>query len=162
MIVTHCLLTTGPPQHIDRFKFPSINSASLEPYRHAGLAAEAADTSGIVFQLDWGAKQFNSFLRRLLPTLFCHFDSITPGFDSIPDEPDNVGMRRIEYSLPYVLLEKAYRKYHIVDDTHPVATKYKEALSGDGTNAGYKNKSIFIGEYLILSFHSSNVTMLHP
>jgi len=134
----------------------------LEPYTHAGLAVEAVDTSGIVFQLDWGTKQFNSFLRRLLPTLFHHFDSITPGFDSIPDEPDNVGIRRIEYSLPYVLLEKAYRKYHIVDDTHPVATKYKEALSGDGTNAGYKNKTIFIGEYPVLSFHSSNVTMLHP
>ena len=31
----------------------------------AGLASEASGTSGIVFQLDWGTKQFNVFLQRL-------------------------------------------------------------------------------------------------
>ena len=56
-------------------------------------------------------------------------------------------MKRIKYSLPYVLLEKDYRKYKIVDDTHPVATTYKEHLSGDGANASFKVKGIHLGEY---------------
>jgi hypothetical protein len=136
-----------PLKNIQQFRFPSINPGSLEPYRDAGLAVEASDPSGIVFQLDWGTKQFNTFLRRLFPTLFAHFDDTIPGFSTIPDEPDNVGLRRIQYSLPYVLLEKAYRKYSIVDDTHPIATRYREAISGDGNTAGFRNKSIFIGEY---------------
>lgn len=119
----------------------------MDPYVNAGLAVEANDASGIVFQLDWGTKQFNTFLRQLFPALFSYFDTIAPGFKSIPDEPDTVGMKRIEYSLPYVLLRKEYRKYHIVDDTHPIGTKYKEYISGDTSNAGFRAKGLFIGEY---------------
>lgn len=114
---------------------------------NAGLAVEA-DDSGLIFQLDWGSKQFNAFLRRLFPVLFAHFDSIAPGFKSIPDEPDTTGMKRIEYSLPYVLLQKIRKNYNVVDDAHPVAMKYKAYLSGDAANAGFRAKSIFIGEYL--------------
>jgi len=57
-------------------------------------------------------------------------------------------VKRIEYTLPYVLLVKDYRKYSLVDDTHPAALRYKESLSGDGSNSGFRTKSIFIGEYL--------------
>lgn len=131
-------------QNIHLFKFPAISSASLQPYIKAGLAAEASDV-GIVFQLEWGTKQFNAFLRRLFPALFDYFDTTTPGFKTIPDEPDTSGMKRIEYSLPYVLLQKDYRKYNVVDDTHPIGAKYKEFLSGDGSNAGFRAKGIFIG-----------------
>lgn len=113
---------------------------------NAGLVAEASDASGIVFQLDWGTKQFNAFLRRLFPTLFAHLDTVSPGFETIPDEPDTIGIKRIKYSLPYVLLKKEYRKYKVVDDTHPNAAKYKDALSGEGSNAGFRAKSIFIGQ----------------
>ena len=120
---------------------------ALEPWVNAGLAAEA-DDSGFIFQLDWGTKQFNAFLRRLFPVLFGHFDSISPRFKSVPDEPDAVGMKKIEYSLPYVLLHKIRKNYYIVDDAHPVATKYKAYLSGDTPNAGFRAKSLFIGEYL--------------
>lgn len=111
----------------------------------AGLASEASGTSGIIFQLDWGTKQFNAFLRKLFPKLFTHFDKTVTGFKAIADEPDNVGMKRIEYSLPYVLLKKEYRKYHVIDDTHPTAVKYKEYISGDTSNAGFRAKAIFIG-----------------
>jgi len=54
-------------------------------------------------------------------------------------------MKRIEYTLPYVLLQKMRKNYHIVDDTHPVATMYKANLSGDTTSAGFRAKSIFLG-----------------
>lgn len=87
------------------------------------------------------------FLRRLFPRLFNYFDTLSPGFKHIPDESDTTGIKRIEYSLPYALLHKEYRKYTIVDDTHPVGTRYKEFLSGDGNNSGFRNKGIFIGEY---------------
>lgn len=130
-----------------RFKFPTINSSSLGPYIKAGLVVEASDASGIVFQIEWGTKQFNAFLRRLFPKLFDYFDTLSPVFKDIPDEPDTAGMKRIAYSLPYVLLQKEYRKYTIVDETHPVGAKYKEFLSGDGSNSGFRTKSIFIGEY---------------
>lgn len=113
------------------------------------MAVQPTDSSGIVFQLSWGTKQFNAFLRRLFPTLFGHFDTIDPGFEDIPDELDSIGVRRIEFSLPYLLLKKEYRKYTIVDDTHPTAARYKEALSGEGTNAGFRAKSIFIGKLLL-------------
>ena len=132
-------------KNLQQFKFPTIKPASLETYVNTGLAIEASNASGIVFQLDWGTKQFNPFLRHLLPVLFTHFDTITPGFKSIPDEPDTTGIKQIEYSLPYVLLQKEYRKYKIVDNTHPVATKYKECLSGDVSNAGFRAKGLFIG-----------------
>jgi hypothetical protein len=120
----------------------------LEAYANAGLAVQAGDASGIVFQLDWGTKQFNAFLRRLFPALFTYFDDIDPGFEIIRDEPDSIGTKRVDYTLPYVLLKKEYRKYKIIDDTHPDATKYKEALSGEGANAGFRAKAIFIGVYL--------------
>ena len=45
-----------------------------------------------------------------------------------------------------MLLHKEYRKYSIVDDTHPVGARYKEFLSGDGSNSGFRTKGIFIGE----------------
>ena len=104
------------------------------------------DSSGIVFQLDWGTKQFNTFLCHLFPKLFDHFDMLSPGFKDIPDEPDTTGIKRIAYSLPYVLLHKEYRKYSIVDDTHPIGARYKEFLSSDGSNSGFRTKGIFIGE----------------
>ena len=120
--------------------------SSLESYIKAGLAVEANDASGIVFQLDWGTKQFNAFLRHLFPRLFNYFDTLSPGFKDILDESDTTGIKRIEYSLPYVLLQKQYRKYTVVDDTHPVGARYKEFLSGDGSNSGFQMKGIFIGE----------------
>jgi hypothetical protein len=144
-----------PYKNLKDFRFPAINATSLEAYANAGLATQAINASGIVFQLDWGTKQFNAFLRCLFPALFAHFDMANPTFKSIRDEPDNIGLKRIEYTLPYVLLKKEYRKYTIVDDTHPVAAKYKDALSGEGTNAGFRAKSIFIGESL------SFITMVH-
>lgn len=134
----------------------------MEAYVNAGLAVEASDPSGIVFQLDWGTKQFNAFLRRLFPTLFAYFDTITPDFGILPDEPDSTGIKRIEYSLPYILLQKEYRKYKIVDDTHPIATKYKECLSGDISNAGFRAKGIFIGWYLCPSSFMLGLTPLLP
>lgn len=111
------------------------------------MAIEAKDSSGIIFELEWGTKQFNAFLRRLFPKLFEYFDTISPGFQHLPDEPDTTGTKRIEYTLPYVLLQKDYRKYSVVDDTHPVASKYKEFLSGDGNNAGFRAKGIFLGKF---------------
>lgn len=150
--LTHILLCVNfdvvLQQNISHFKFPTINSMALQPWVNAGLAVEAND-SGLIFQLDWGSKQFNTFLRRLFPVLFTHFDSISPGFKLIPDEPDTIGMKKIEYSLPYVLLQKIRKNYFIVDDAHPIATKYKAYLSGDTTNAGFRAKSIFIGECAI-------------
>ena len=112
---------------------------------NAGLAVEA-DDSGLIFQLDWGTKQFNAFLRRQFPALFSHFDSVLQAFNSIPDEPDALGMKRIEYSLPYVLVQKIRKSYLVVDDTHLDAKKYKSYLSGDTTNAGFRAKSIFLSE----------------
>ena len=79
--------------------------------------------------------------------LFDYFNTITSGFKTIPDEPDTSGMKRIEYSLPYVLLQKDYRKYTIVNDTHQIGAKYKEFLSGDGSNVGFRAKGIFIGKW---------------
>lgn len=142
MTCTHPNLMLHQNTHL--FKFPTISPASLQPYIKAGLAVEASDV-GIMFELEWGAKQFNAFLRRLFPALFDYFDTTTPGFKAIPDEPDTSGMKRIEYSLPYVLLQKDYRRYNVVDSTHPNGAKYKEFLSGDGSNSGFRAKGIFIG-----------------
>ena len=114
---------------------------------NAGLAVEA-ESPGFIFRLEWGSKQFNAFLRQLFPILFAHFDSISAGFKSIPDEPDTIGMRKIEYSPPYVLLQKVRKNYHLVNDTHPIATTYKTYLSGDTGNAGFRAKSLYLGEYL--------------
>ena len=123
----------------------------MELYVNAGLASQPSDTLGITFQLDWGTKQFNAFLHRLFPTLFTYFDTINSDFKTLPDEPDNVGIKRIKYSLPYVLLKKEYRKYKIVGDGHPAGIKYKEALSSEGANAGFRAKSIFIGKHFLFS-----------
>lgn len=135
----------------------------MKPWVDAGVATEADETdAGIPFQLDWGTKQFNAFLRHQFPQLFAYFDSINPGFKAIPDEPDTVGMKRIEYSLPYVLLQKVRKNYLVVDNTHPAALEYKTYLSGDGGNAGFRAKGIFIGEHLHSAPISSRCTNLTP
>jgi len=65
-------------------------------------------------------------------------------------------MRRIEYALPYILLQKVYKKYHVVDEMHPVAGTYKVHLAGErAKNAGYKAKSLFLGRcsyFIVLVF----------
>ena len=133
----------------------------MQPWVNAGLAVEA-ENPGLIFQLEWGSKQFNAFLRSLFPILFAHFDSISTGFKSVPDEPDATGMRKIEYSLPYVLLQKMRKNYYLVDDTHPVATTYKTYLSGDMAGAGFRAKSLFLGAYLCHMAHIQNYNNLTP
>lgn len=101
-----------------------------------------------MFDLDWGTKEFNALFRRILPTLFGYFDSTTPGFSDIPDEPDSIGMKKLEYSLPYILLEKCRKTYSLVDATHPSSRSYKQYLAGDkGKNAGFRAKTLFLGVY---------------
>ena len=81
---------------------------ALAPWVAAELVVEANpdDDSGIVFQLTWGAKEFNSFLRDLFPALFMYLGQKNPKVLEIGKEPDNVGVKRINYSWPYVLLSK--------------------------------------------------------
>jgi len=134
-------------KNLNRFQFPAINSTSLAPWVSAGLAVEAnpKDESGIIFQLDWGTKEFNSFLRTLFPTLFEYLGTINPYVLSIGSQADDVGPKRIHYFWPYVLLMKARRKYEAVDSTHPTASTYRDNLSGDSTHSSFRGKAIFIG-----------------
>ena len=97
------------PEYSTSSSFPAISSTSLQPYIKAGLAAEASDV-GIVFQLEWGTKKIDAFLRRLFPALFDYFNTTTPELETIAIGPDTSGMKRIEYSLPYVLLPKGLQK----------------------------------------------------
>jgi len=128
-------------QNLHRFTFPAINSTSLQPWIQAGLAAEAQKL-GFSIKLDWGTKQSNGFFRRTFPKLFEYFNLVVPEFRDIADELDNTGMRRIEYPLQYILLQKVYKKYHVVDEMHPVAGTYKVHLAGERVkNAGYKARA---------------------
>jgi len=133
----------------------------LQPWAEAGLAVEtpAEDDRGITFQLEWGTKQFNAFLRDLFPRLFDYLGTTNPGFAALPNEPDTTGKRRVEYSLPYVLLFKVRKNYSVVDATHPNAAKYMEVANGlkdgedgqkDGSrkNSSFRAKSLFFGTYL--------------
>jgi hypothetical protein len=122
----------------------------LQPWVKAGLVVETDPTAeeGIIFQLEWGSKQFHAFLRRLFPKLFDHLDSVSPGVNALPDEPDSVGTRKIDYTLPYVLLQKDRKKYHLVDVAHPTALKYREYTSNEGGSSGFRSKGIFLGTYL--------------
>jgi len=135
----------------------------LQPWVQAGLAVEASaeDDRGITFQLEWGTKQFNDFLRNLFPRLFTYLGTTNPGFATLPNESDATGKRRVEYSLPYVLLFKVRKNYSVVDATHPNATKYMEVANGlkdgpsshpedgqkDGSKktASFRVKSLFFG-----------------
>lgn len=134
----------------------------LQPWVNAGLAIEA-NKSAFVFQLDWGTKQLNAFLRTLLPGLFAYFDSVTPGFRAIQDEPDDIGTKRIDYSLPYILLHKIRKKYFVVDEAHPIGATYKDNLAGDQTKgAGFRAKSLFLGESphsIVSVLHHVNLTI---
>jgi len=106
-------------QGLSRFDRPTNNSDALQPWAKAGLAVETPteDDRGITFQLEWGTKQFNAFLCNLFPQLFDYLGTTNPGFVTLPDEPDIVGKRRVEYSLPYVLLFKVRKNYSVVDAT---------------------------------------------
>jgi len=77
---------------------------------------------------------------------------------TLPNEPDTVGKKRVEYSLPYVLLFKERKKYCVVDATHPNAFKYmevanglkdgpKDSLNGSKKNSSFRAKSLFFGVY---------------
>ena len=48
---------------------------------------------------------------------------MTPGFKTIPNEPDDLGLRCVNYTLPYILLKKEWRKCHTVDETHLTVRK---------------------------------------
>lgn len=134
-----------PCQNLLRFAFPTINSTVLGPWVNAGLASEATKP-GFSIELGWGAKQVNAFLRLHFPALFGHFDSTIPGFQSIPNEPDSTGLRKLDYQLPYALLEKNRKAYRLVDETHPTAETYQEHLTSGKTKAtGYKAKTLYLG-----------------
>ena len=112
-----------------------------------GLAIEADPKTKdrIIFQLEWGSKQFHAFLHCLFPKLFDYLDTISPGLKTLADETDNVGTRKIDYTLSYVFLQKDCKKYHSVDATHPTALKYREYTSNEGGASGFCSKSIFLG-----------------
>ncbi|KAF9642708.1 hypothetical protein BDM02DRAFT_3192806 [Thelephora ganbajun] len=133
-------------QNIYRFRFPTINFTALEPWVRAGLAVEADPKAedGIIFQLEWGSKQFHAFLRRLFPKLFNYLDGISPGLNALSDEPDDIGTRKINYTLPYALLQKDRKKYHLVDATHPTALTYREYTSNEKGTSGFRSKGIFL------------------
>ena len=63
---------------------------------------------------------------------------MTPGFKTIPNEPDDIGLRCVNYTLPYILLKKERRKYHTVNETHPTTGTYVESMSGSqAKSAGF-------------------------
>lgn len=95
--------------------------------------------------MDWGTKEFNGFLRTLFPTLFQYLGTINPHVMSIGSQPDNVGPKRIQYSWPYILLQKDRKKYEAVDCTHPTASIYRDNLSGDGAHSSFRGKAIYLG-----------------
>jgi len=134
---------------LNRFRFPAINSASLATWISAGLAVEANpdDDSGIVFQLDWGTKEFNAFLRRIFPQLFGYLGIVNSHVLTVEQEPDNNGRKRIDYSWPYVLLKKDRKRYEAIDNTHPIATTFRDNLSGDNAHSSFRGKGIFLGVY---------------
>lgn len=131
--------------------FPTINSVSLAPWALAGLAVEANpdDDSGIVFQLDWGTKEFNGFLRNHFQRLFGYLGTINPHVATLEGQPDDVGKKRIHYSWPYVLLKKNRKRYETIDITHPTALTYRDNLSGDTINSSFRGKAIYLGMCLI-------------
>lgn len=113
----------------------------------AGLAVEADSKteSGFNFQLEWGTKQFNHFLRTLFPTLFSYLGTSNQHILQVKNESDDTGIKRIDYSWPYILLQKVRKKYIAVDHTHPTASTYRDNLSGGGTNSSFRVKAIFLG-----------------
>jgi len=57
-------------------------------------------------------------------------------------------MKRIDCSLPYVLLQKIRKKYYVVDEVHPIGIIYKDNLAREKTKgAGFRVKSLFLGKY---------------
>ena len=132
---------------MDRFRFPAINSSSLASWVSAGLVVEAppGDESGIIFQVEWGTKQLNHFLRTLLPTLFAHLGTLNQHVEHIKDEADDTGAKRIDYTWPYVLLHKDRKRYEPVDETHPSGQVYHDNLSGTGAHGSFRGKAIFLG-----------------
>jgi len=121
----------------------------LLPWFAAGLAVEANldDDSGIIFQLNWGTKEINDFLRTRFPQLFEYLGTINPHVLTIEGEPDDVGKKRIDYSWPYILLKKDRKQYEAVDNTHPTAATFRNNLSGDGAHSSFRAKAIFLGTY---------------
>lgn len=119
----------------------------MAPWVAAGLVVEANpnDESGIVFQLGWGTKEFNAFLRDHFPHLFQYLGATNPEVLTMESQPDDVGPKRIHYSWPYVLLRKDRKKYETVDSTHPTALIYRDNLSGDGTHSSFRGKAIYLG-----------------
>ena len=137
-------------QNLDRFTFPAINSSALAPWVSAGLAVEATpgDESGIVFQIEWGTKEFNHFLRTQLPSLFRYLGMLNQHVETIKNEADDTGVKKIDYTWPYILLWKDRKKYEAVDHTHPSGAIYRDNLGGTGSHASFRGKAIFLGTYL--------------
>ena len=109
------------------------------------VEATPGDESGIVFQVEWGTKQFNHFLRNLFPTLFRYLGTLNRHVEHIKNEADDTGAKRINYTWPYILLRKDRKKYEAVDQTHPLGAVYCDNLSGGSAHASFCRKAIFLG-----------------
>ena len=95
--------------------------------------------------MEWGTKQFNHFLRTLFPTLFRYLGTFNRHVLQVKNEPDDTGIKRIDYSWPYILLQKDRKKYVAVDHMHPTGSSYRDNLSGGSTHASFRGKAIFLG-----------------
>lgn len=140
-------MTHFPFKNLQRFQFPVLKPEVLASWVTAGLAVEANpdDESGIIFQREWGTKQFNHFLRNLFSVLFQYLGTFNQHVLQVANEPDNVGLKRIDYSWPYVLLQKDRKKYDAVDHTHPTGVIFRDNLSGRSSGASFRGKGIFLG-----------------
>jgi hypothetical protein len=88
---------------------------------------------------------------------------MTPGFKAIPNEPDGVGIRRVEYTLPYILVKKDRMKYEIIDNAHPTAEVYDKMLSGGKAGKpGFRARTLFFGRSILHSSYDTTPTCFIP
>ena len=97
--------------------------------------------------MEWGTKEFNHFLRTLFPGLFRYLGTLNQHVQLIKNEADDTGVKRINYTWPYILLRKDRKKYEAVDHTHPSGSVYRDNLSGGSAHASFRGKAIFLGTH---------------
>lgn len=120
----------------------------MTQYKAAGLSR--APTEGLMFNMKWGTKEMNHWLRGQFPRLFDHFAESFPDVMEIPNEADNSSDFPLSsFELPYLLLNQKSRHAQIVDVSHPTGADYEQTTFNHqlATRPAWNQKSIYLGTH---------------
>jgi hypothetical protein len=139
-------------QSILTTKILASNLTELTLFARAGLSTPILQEP-VSFDLTWGRKQMNAFLRDLFPRLFTHFAQSCPEVLTIPSEADDTGTDNLDsVNWPYVLISSHRNQIKLLPtgvDHSPTAQECFDKSTNRSSQAKvwWKERTIHFGTF---------------